>query len=367
MRRPTLCHTRPRPAATALLRRGVRIPRRLRLAAGVSALGLALAAGLSAPAQAVPPADPDSIITGTVENDATSTQKGTSDQYYTSGLQLGYVSPTGILPAPLEQTANTVFGDGVTRISLGLSQAIFTPKQTQLDPPDPHDHPYAGELLLTGGLIHDTDAHRDFVALSLGVIGPSALGQEVQNGFHSIIGDTVNRGWHYQVQDEPGFNLLYQRTWRFDGPQFGVPYAGAIETDALPSLAVAGGDVRTYGQAGLILRVGQGLHSDYGASRIEPGLNGTDAYTATRPFAWYAFAGVDGQAVGYDAALQGDLFRQYSPHVSKKWDVGEMEAGLAFLVYGFRVAYTQTWQTEQFHGQKAGLFNFGSLTVSGKF
>ena len=207
------------------------------------------------------------------------------------------------------------------------------------------------------------------MALSLGVIGPAALGKETQNGFHDLIGDTPNRGWHYQVQDEPAFNLLYQHTWRLDGPQFGVPYAGGIETDALPSLAAAGGDVRTYGQAGLVLRVGQGLHSDYGAPRIEPGLNGTDAYTATRPFAWYAFAGVDGQAVAYDASLEGDLFRNHdtSPHVSRKWDVGEMEAGLAVLAYGLRISYTQTWQTEEFRGQKGGLFNFGSLTVAGKF
>ena len=344
MRRPTRPSGAPAPVVAPLAVRA------LALSGTVAAMIAAV------PALAAPPQDPSNIISGTVENDAVSTLKGTSDQYYTSGLRLGYVSPTGVLPAPLEQTSNTLFGDGVTRISLGLSQSLFTPRNTQIDPPDPHDHPYAGELLLTGGLIHDTDVHRDFVALSLGVIGPSALGEEVQNGFHNVIGDTPNRGWHYQVQDEPAFNLLYQRIWRLDGPRFGVPYAGGLETDALPSLAVAGGDVRTYGQAGLVLRVGQGL-------------NGTDAYTATRPIAWYAFAGVDGQAVAYDASLQGDLFRNNdtSPHVSKKWDVGEMEAGLAVLVYGLRIAYTQTWQTEEFHGQKGGLFNFGSLTVSGKF
>ncbi len=332
--------------------------------------GLALAVPLllaAVPALATPPQDSGSIVSLTVENDAASTLKGTSDQYYTSGLRLGYVSPTGVLSQPLERAVGDVFGDGVTRLSLGISQSLFTARDTQAYPAPSRDHPYAGELLLSGGLIHDRDASRDVVALSLGVIGPDAQGERVQNGFHDVIGDTPNRGWGQQVQDEPAFNLLVQHTWRLDGPRFGLPYAGLIETDALPSVAAAGGDVRTYGQAGLVLRVGQGLHSDFGASRIEPGLNGTDAYTPTSRFAWYAFAGVDGQAVAYDAALQGDLFRQYSPHVSKKWDVGEMEAGLAVILYGLRVTYTQTWQTETFHGQKGGLFNFGSLTVSGRF
>ena len=125
--------------------------------------------------------------------------------------------------------------------------------------------------------------------------------------------------------------------------------------------------MRDYVQLGATFRIGQGLNSDFGAPRIQPGLSGTDAYTQTRPFAWYVFAGADGQAIARDIFLDGNTFRSNGPHVSKKAFVGEFQAGLAVLYRGLRISYTQTWQTEQFNGQKAGLFNFGSLAVSAKF
>ena len=132
-------------------------------------------------------------------------------------------------------------------------------------------------------------------------------------------------------------------------------------------MTVGVGNVRDYLQTGVSFRLGQGLNSDFGVPRIQPGLSGTDAYAQTRPFAWYVFAGADGQAVARDLFLDGNTWRSGGPHVSKKWYVGEMQAGLAVMYRGLRVSYTQTWQTEEFHGQKGGLFNFGSLAVSAKF
>lgn len=322
---------------------------------------LALPAAGQTAAPSAPPADTASIVTLQVENDAVSTLRGTSDQYYTSGLRLGWTSGQDVI-GPVAALGHMVWGDGTTRISIDLNQNLFTPRATQADPPPPNDRPYAGELLLNTALIHDSGDTRDIVALTLGVIGPAALGEEVQNGFHNLIGDTPNRGWHYQIQDQPAVNLLVQRAWRLP-----IADLGPIETDVVPSAALGAGDVRDYVQIGSIARIGQGLRSDFGPSRIEPGISGADAYTATQPFAWYAFAGADGQAVGYDVSLDGSTFRSNTPSVHRMWDVGEFEAGAAILVHGLRVTYTQTWQTQEFRGAKAGLFNFGSLTVSAKF
>jgi hypothetical protein len=331
-----------------------------RLLAASTAILIAAAAQAHAQAQ-TPQADPDSIWTIQVENDAVSTLKGTSDQYYTSGLRVGWTSGADAVDFAAA-AGHAIWGDGTTRISLELTQSLFTPRDTQSDPPNPNDRPYAGELLLTGGLVHDTAGTRDLVALSLGVVGPAALGEEVQNGFHSIIGDTSNRGWHYQVPDEVAANLLVQRTWRLPLADF-----GPVQVDVLPSATAAIGDVRDYAQLGGVARIGQGLNSDFGTARIEPGLNGSDAFTATAPIVWYAFAGADGQAVAYDVSLDGNKFRNDTPSVHRTWDVGEFEAGLAAIFYGVRVTYTQTWQTQEFRGARSGLFNFGSLAASVKF
>ena len=313
------------------------------------------------PARAAGALDTDSIWTVQVENDAVSTLKGTSDQYYTSGIRLAWTSGQDVV-GPVAALGHSIWGDGSTRLAIDVSQSLFTPRFTQLSVPLSTDRPYVGELLVSGGLVHDGSASREVLSLTLGVIGPDALGEQVQNGFHSIIGDTPNRGWRYQLPDQPAFELVGQRTLRVS-----LVDLGPIETDVLPSGTIGIGDIRDYAQLGGTLRFGQGLASDYGTPRIMPGLNGSDAYTSVRPFAWYAFAGVDGQAVGYDVSLDGSTFRKGSRGVHRVWDVGEFEGGLAVLWHGLRFSYTQTWQTQEFRGAKAGLFNFGSLAVAAKF
>ncbi len=324
-------------------------------------LAFAAASLLSLPAVAAPLQDDANIVTLQVENDAVSTLRGTSDQYYTSGLRLGWVSGTNQVPTALQTAANELWGDGVQRVSLDISQSLFTPRDTQTPNPSREDRPYAGILGVTGQLIHDTDASRTVLSVFLGLVGPGAAGEEVQNGFHNLIGDTPNRGWGTQIHNEPLFEITPERTWR-------VPLGSYqdVEFEALPDAKFGFGLERNYVQAGLILRFGQGLASDYGVSRIEPGFSGTDAYTPTRPFVWYVFGGVDGQVVGTDVTLTGDNF-QSSRHIAAKWDVGELELGAAVIYHGVRLTYSQTWQTQEFRTAKAGLFNFGSLAASVRF
>ena len=312
-------------------------------------------------AHATPPQDPDSIVTLQVENDAVSTLKGTSDQYYTSGLRLGYVSPTDTMPDFLAHFGHAVWGDGVQRVAINLSQSLFTPRDTQALNPSTEDRPYAAVLALTGQLIHDTDLARTVLSLELGVVGPLAQGKEVQNGFHSIIGDTGNNGWSHQLHNEPIVEITPERTWRV-----GLGEVGPVAFDTLPSITVGIGNLRDYAQAGIVFRVGQGLDSDYGVSRIQPGISGTDAYTPVQPFSWYVFAGADAQAVGLDLTLDGNSYAS-SRHVAAKWDVGEFEAGAAVILHGVRVTYSQVWQTQEFRTQKGGLFSFGSLAASVRF
>ena len=337
-------------------------PRAFRVVSTHAAVSAVLGFGLLArPAAAEPLQDPYGTWTAQVENDAVSTLKGTSDQYYTSGLRLGWTSGTDQPPA-ISDLDDLIWGRGVQRIALGVQQSLFTPRDTQSRVVIPGDRPYAGVLLAPVNLLSDTDLSRSVAGLQVGVLGPYAGGYQVQNGFHSAIGDTPNLGWRNQLPNQPVLQLQAGRTWRLP-----LLARSGVSVDALPAVFAAGGDFRTYAQAGGTLRIGQGLDSDFGTPRITPGLDGTDAYKATRRFVWYGFAGVDGQAVGYDATLQGSTFRSHEPHVSKIWDVGELEAGAAAIFHGVRVSYTQTWQTQEFQHAKSGLFNFGSLALSAKF
>ena len=320
------------------------------------------AAGLLAPVagRAEPQADPTSIWTLQDENSSITTSR-VNDKYYVNGLKLGWTSPTDDVPGFLSRTGHSLFGDGLQRLSIDVSQSIYTPTNTMLVPPDPKDRPYAGVLTIDATLIQDTDTARTAFGLQAGLVGPDAEGEQVQNGFHDVIGDGHTKGWASQIRDEPVGELLAQHVWRVPLGQ-----VAGLETDALPSIEGGLGNLRVYGLTGSVFRIGQGLDSDFGASRMRPGLTGSDAYTATRRFGWYFFAGVDGQAVVHDVTIDGNDFRN-SATASRMPFVGEIEAGFAVLVAGMRISYTQVVQTEEVYGQHGGPHQFGSLTLSAHF
>jgi hypothetical protein len=306
-------------------------------------------------------ADADSTWTIQDENASITTAK-LPDRNYVNGLRIGWTSPTDTLvPSALADVGHTLWGDGRERIAFDLSQSIFTPSDTQTTRPSPYDRPYAGVLTGNFYLTEEAPGWRSTLGLQLGVVGPAALGEEVQNGFHDIIGQGHNRGWGSQIRNEPVLALLSQRVWRLPISQF-----GALETDALPDLEIGAGNLRVYALTGAAIRLGQGLTSDYGVARVRPGMTGGDAFTPTRPFAWYVFAGLDGQAVAHDLTLDGNTFEN-SAHVSRQPWLGEAELGLAVIYAGVRLSYTQVVQTQAFHGQHGGLHQVGSLALSAKF
>ena len=306
----------------------------------------------------VPPPDPATIITLQTENDVV----GRTDRNYTAGLRLGITLPTGLMPDFVSELGRSVIGDGQQRISLDVAQALFTPRNTNLVTPNPNDRPYAAILTAQLNLVQDTDNARTILGLGLGVLGPAALGEELQNGFHNLIGENTAKGWGAQVRNMPVVQLTAARIWRLPVLGNALP----IQMDLLPSVAGAVGTWRDYARVGLQLRIGQGLDSDFGTSRISPGLTGADAYTPTRGFVWYVFAGADGQAVAWDATLDGNPFRS-GPHVSRNALVGEMEAGFALIYAGLRFSYTHVLQTQEFRGQRGGLVQFGSFSVAARF
>ncbi len=120
----------------------------------------------------------------------------------------------------------------VTRIGFAVGHSIFTPQDTEAFGPLPDQHPYAGWLYGDYSVLVERDGSvLDMLTVSAGVVGPAALGEEVQNNFHRLInGDRVN-GWNNQLRNEPGLTLTYERRWR---PFFRLsrPSAGQAGPDA---------------------------------------------------------------------------------------------------------------------------------------
>jgi hypothetical protein len=323
---------------------------------------LALAAsGLADPARAdLPLPDPSAIWTLQGEN-ASITTGSPVDRYYTNGLRLGWTSSELSVPGVIAAVGQAIWGDGRQRIAIDLTQQIYTPRDTTSGFPPLTDRPFAGVLMGTFSALHDSGTSLGLLSLGVGVVGPAALGQQVQSSFHHIIGQQPSLGWNTQLHDQALFQVSVQKTWR-------VPIAeiGGLETDALPTVMAAAGLRRVNGTAGALFRIGQGLDADYGPSRIRPGISDTDVFRPTRDFSWYVFAGADGQAVGYDVTINGNAFRDSRRVNLQNWQ-SELQVGIAFIFSGIRLSYTQVFQTSEFKYQKGGLHQLGSLALSVRF
>lgn len=295
------------------------------------------------------------------ENASISTQSLT-DRFYVNGLHIGWTSRAGAVPAVVENFGDAVLGPGTKRISVSLTQKIFTPAATQSINPPVNDEPYAGSLLATFELIQDGANSRTVLGADAGVVGRDAGAEIVQNGFHSVIGQSGTHGWAYQLPSEPAFDVLASRTWRVGLARFG----NGMEVDALPQISGMLGTTEIYAQPAVNFRIGEGLGSDFGAPLLRPGPSGSDAYRQTRPIVWYLFAGLAGKLVGHDEFLQGADF-QTSRAVDPYRAVGEVDAGVAVIWRGVRFSFTQVFQTRRFHGQVGGIHEYGSLAVSAKF
>jgi hypothetical protein len=290
------------------------------------------------------------------ENDSYVTVAG--DRHYTNGV---YFSWTSESYSEDEDLARWLMLPGAPdarwRHGYFLGQAIFTPENLTAFTPPANDRPYAGWLFTGARLYRDSGDRLDKIEATLGVVGPMALGGDVQKFWHAAFIPSAAHinGWHAQLRDEPGLVLSDQRTWR-------VKLAdGLFQMEALPEANIAIGNIYDYAGLGGMLRLGHNLQADWGPPRIAPAQQGSD-FQDVESFAWYVYAGGEMRAVARNLFLDGNSFRS-GPSVSKKAFVGDANLGAALLFPHLRVTAGYTLRGKEFRGQK-GNDEIGSITVS---
>lgn len=326
---------------------------------------LAGAAALALPGVAFAdrPAEQKGVLSLAVENDSLSSG---ADRNYTSGIKLAWVSRSAGVPDWLESAG------GFTRLLSGaepefwgiaVGQSIFTPEDIQAVPAPADQHPYAGWLymqLMVG--VEVEDSHLDTYELELGLVGPSAMGEEAQRGIHQVLGAPDPQGWDSQLHDEVAFALSFDRRW--DPSQLRVfidaPFGG-LEADLTPSAGFTIGTLRDEARIGLAARIGQRIDRDYGPPRVRPSLAGVEHFDGG-PLSWSIFAGVEGRAVAHNLFLDGNTFRD-SASVDRNVFVADFQTGFAISAGDWRLAYTYVWRTEEFSTQPTRQ-DFGALALS---
>lgn len=301
---------------------------------------------------------------------------GGTDQHYTNGLRLTWISPDlteyredsrlSKLSYSLIRRLPFVNKPGFQRsISISVGQNIYTPEDIKRSELIEDDRPYGGVTYFAIGFHSKSSRRMDTLEFDLGTVGPHSYADEYQETVHEWIDSTDPQGWDNQLKDEPILEVFYERKWKLLQSRAGRGFG----YDMIPHLGGGLGNAYTYAHAGAGVRFGWNLPNDFGTLLIRPGCDTNAAFDERDPrffrrhrLGIHVFAAVDGRAVLRNIFLDGNTF-QDSHSVDKKPFVADFLAGVGLLVGRFKISYTHVYRTKEFETQKDEQV-FGSITLS---
>ncbi|MCF3650568.1 lipid A deacylase LpxR family protein [Synoicihabitans lomoniglobus] len=317
---------------------------------------------------------------------------GGTDQHYTNGFKAAWLSPdltgwgkSGWRQSFLERLPFVNEEKTQKNLGLAVAQHIYTPQDISRSNPDPTDRPYAGWTYFEFSFLAKNDAQADTVAVQIGMVGPHSYAEDIQKWAHGLIDGEIPQGWDYQLHDELGVNIAWERKWRTyartvtASDRFGLrtnPFTGKSLQDRphwgidfVPHLGAVVGNVSTYANVGATTRFGFNLPSDFGVNMIRPaGVASSpidDLDPRVRGACWsvFLFGGADGRAVARNIFLDGNTFKD-SRHVEREPLVYDLSYGLGVARGAFQLTFTKIIRSREFEGQIADNNKFGSLTTS---
>ncbi len=262
------------------------------------------------------------------------------DRYYTQGMRICWMDT-----------------ESLRHFSIG--QEIHTPSRPTVVPTPLGDLPFSGYLYATVGrgyrLGPGTIGSMEF---ALGVVGPSALGEEFQNGFHELVGSQTYSGWEDQLQDEPVGNARAEIRHRFDldGPDL-------RRWDLVTRASAQLGTARAGLTLGAQLRWGV-LDEGWGHGFIRQTTAWVDPLTSQDKGAlgwcWFADGSIEVQPREY--STEGLYFRgSYS--VDGRPIVGQLALGILTRLEGFSLSFAMAFRTKDFDTQDGSGHSYGSLRL----
>jgi lipid A 3-O-deacylase len=299
-----------------------------------------------------------------------------TDQYYTNAVKFTWLTkdvreyrqvlPKWLMPAtrlaPRVSQAPEEKPLALYNVAFSLGQDIYTPDNIETPTLLEKDRPYAGWLYGGLALHRKTINLLDTFELSVGIVGPSALGEDSQNSVHRYRDIDEANGWDHQLRDEPGFLLSWQRHSRMAS----IEKKGGFCTDFIPHYGVTLGNVLSTFNTGAESRIGYRIPKDFGTSLIRPGSILSDPFLGAEDsnsmfFGFHFFFGVDGRAVGQNIFLDGNTWED-SHSVDKKTFVMDAYGGIAVHYRCFKITYTHVWRSKEFTDQDKPQL-FGSLSL----
>lgn len=271
------------------------------------------------------------------------------DKYYSNGLFINYrwTGRADFLP------------DFQKKVwSIGIGHQMYLPFKSQIDSLTEIDRPFAAYLHANGSLRlfkENETAHR--ITVQLGVMGPSARGEEIQLMYHKSIGIFRPRGWQFQLKDEFGFNIVY------DYLKLLYHSKNRIVDVGFPA-QVRLGNTFSGISAGTLFRVGRlkpYYSSIYSGGNLACDNRGKDRYE------YYFFIKPKIDYVAYNATIQGGMFGNRDPNAKHiKNFVYETSAGAGFSAKNWGVTFAVHFRTKDTDNQKTP-HSYGSIGMELRF
>jgi len=267
----------------------------------------------------------ESYIRMNYENDLFASQ----DKNYTQGYSFDLV-----LPILSKNPINYLFlhlKDDKRKAGIAFEHIGFTPKNYDELQIQQGDRPFAAVAMLKSFSISVNEASKQRIAshLSVGILGPAALGKEIQTGIHQLTGDLIPYGWSNQIENSfvLNYGIDYEKELLRIKDNFGL-YANASGKI---------GNLYTNATVGFNTRFGL--------------INNPYQFADLKPFLLYAYIQPLLTVVAYDGSLLGGILDDRSVYTVPKSEVnklvGQLNYGIIMQFKSFYIEYSGTNITKE--------------------
>ncbi len=255
-----------------------------------------------------------------------------TDEYYSQGITLDYVAP-GIKKFIL---AKLLWKPYTTQPQYGITFNLFgyTPTSIASDAILYGDRPFNANISLQTFLIQADEKKQQQIStsFSVGVMGPAALGYEIQNNIHRWLKNPLPHGWQHQIQNDAilNYQVNYEKQLWAANNNFLINAAAEARAGTLND-KISGG-------------------FNFMAGRFNKRFDPVNYAKRKTEYYFYGQSRING--IGYDAGMQGGLFNKKNPYTIAGSDITRVtfqaDAGIIVNFKKLYCSYTQSFLTKEF-------------------
>jgi len=256
-----------------------------------------------------------------------------TDEYYSQGVGFEYLHHS--LKRFFLSKLLLKIRESVPQYGISMNHMAYTPTSIRSDAILYGDRPFAACISFKTFLISADSIKKKRVssAISVGMIGSAAFGEEIQTSIHRWLKNVLPKGWQNQVQNDVilNYQLNFEKKLVSARDIFLLNVAAEARAGTLNDKLAGGFNFMT------------GHFND-------PYQRGT---INKKRLQYYIFGQGRLNFIGYDATMQGGLFNRRSPYTISAGDISRVtfqaDAGIVVNFKKLFLSYTQSWLSKEFH------------------